>query len=394
MKRPGHHRLMTGMTAIALAATAVVSAPAAAQAAPLPAPDTCSLASASFTATQSVDTQRTAAFTAYANSGDGGDGWSGADSTYSVKLPGGRLAWVFSDTFLGPVAADGTRPESSPFINNSIVIERATGDLSTVHGGTSQAPQALVPPPDDSHWYWFGAAVSDPSGGSMSVVALEFQKFGPGIWDWGWDSNHLATFDTTTWKLTSLVDLPSSAGVQWSAWIEQVGADRYVYGVEDLGLDKYLHIAKVTGGDLADPAAWSYWTGTGWSSKESDSVRVMNGVANEHSVARFRDGYLMVTQDTRELFSNKIVGYVSCSPVGPFREIGTLATMPEVGPNGSYHDGNIFAYNAHEHPELRKGSTLEITYNVNSFDNTQLYRDASIYRPRFLTVQLQVTPTG
>src|SRR4051812_40307123 len=55
---------------------------------------------------------------------DTGKGWTGADSTYSVPLPGGRTAWVFSDTFLGPVNPDGSRPTTTPFVNNSFVIQQ------------------------------------------------------------------------------------------------------------------------------------------------------------------------------------------------------------------------------------------------------------------------------
>lgn len=48
----------------------------------------------------------------------------------------------------------------------------------------------------------------------------------------------------------------------------------------------------------------------------------------------------------------------------------------------------MWTYNAHEHPELRVGEQLLITYNVNSLDLTELYKDVSIYRPRFITVTL------
>src|SRR5207244_1521048 len=56
-------------------------------------------ASPAHAATQSAaDLQQM--FTAYGNTGEG---WTGADGTYSVPLPDGRTAWLFSDTFLGPV---------------------------------------------------------------------------------------------------------------------------------------------------------------------------------------------------------------------------------------------------------------------------------------------------
>ena len=45
-----------------------------------------------------VDTELRDRFGAY---GDTADRWTGADSAYSVELPDGRIAWIYSDTFLG-----------------------------------------------------------------------------------------------------------------------------------------------------------------------------------------------------------------------------------------------------------------------------------------------------
>jgi hypothetical protein len=81
---------------------------------------------------------------------------------------------------------------------------------------------------------------------------------------------------------------------------------------------------------------------------------------------------------------------VSCSPTGPFVPIGLLYRTPETGTFGSYGNPNIITYNAHEHPDLRSDGTLLVTYNVNSLDWRELYDDATIYRPRF--IRLQLTP--
>ena len=43
-----------------------------------------------------------------------GDGWTGADGTYSVALPDGRTVWMFGDTFLGRVNPDRSRPADTP----------------------------------------------------------------------------------------------------------------------------------------------------------------------------------------------------------------------------------------------------------------------------------------
>ncbi|TWD80374.1 uncharacterized protein DUF4185 [Kribbella amoyensis] len=322
-------------------------------------------------------------FNAYS---DTGKGWTGADSTYSVPLRGGRTAWIFSDTFLGPVNPDGSRPTTTPFINNSFMVQRGN-TLETVTGGTADKPTGLVPPPDNG-WYWFGAAGTSKAGRNLDVVALRFERTGTGQWDWRWASNSLARFDSKTLKLQKLIPLPSSANIQWSAWLLREGAYTYVYGVEDLGSSKYQHVARVRGDDLT-AAPWQYWTGSGWSADEKASTRILEGVANEHSVTRWGDGYLLVTHDTTELFSDKVVGYFSCSPTGPFVNQVELYKTPETGASGSYGDADIITYNSHEHPQLRRGTTLLVSYNVNSLDsNNDLYADVSIYRPRFVGVTL------
>ncbi len=334
------------------------------------------------------DAKLNALFTNYGNDNSRSDDWTGADSTYSVRLPGGSQAWLFSDTFLGTVNADGSRPPvieeggTTPFINNSFVVQHG-GRLTTVHGGTAANPTAIMPPPDSTHWYWAGSGIV--SGGRLQQ---EFERFGSGTWDWSWKRNVLARF--APGRLDQPIDvqpLPSSANIEWGSWQLQ-GADgwTYLYGVEDLGLTKYMHVARVHGPSLLGP--WQYLDASGsWSSSEADSARVTDGVSNEYSVSRLGDVYVLVTQDTTELFSSHVVAYFRCSPTGPWSNKTLLYTTPETGLSGSYGNANVFTYNPHAHPELGGPGRLVISYNVNSFDNTDTYKDVSIYRPRFVDVQ-------
>ncbi len=348
-------------------------------------PGECRLAGSSLTFTGAPEPDLTETFTTYA---DTAGEWTGADSTYSIPLKGNTILWVFSDTFLGEVAADGSRPLDSPFLNNSFVMQDRRGELSTITGPDDTS---LIPQPTDEPqgWYWVGDGLQTPRG-DVQVVALRYWYGGGGLWDFGFDSNHLATFDRTTLQLTSLTSLPSETGVQWGSYVaeESTGRYTYVYGVDDQGLVKSMHVARVHGRDLTNH--WEFWTGEGWSDEETDSVAFMSGVANEYSVSPYLDGYLLITQDTNELFSRNILAYTSGSPTGPFPPAGLVYEMPEVGAFGSYGNPNIFAYNAHEHPELRTRDTLLVTYNVNSFDSDELYEDASIYRPRFVEVEVDV----
>lgn len=386
MRSPTRSRTPKAVVAAVAVLTAAAALPASAS---VPAGDTegaevsCELADTAWQASARVDSYRTNLFGDYGNSGAG---WTGGDSTYSVRLTGNRTLWLFSDTFLGPVNPDLSRPLETPFLNNSFTVQR--GDvLTTVTGGTPEEPKSLVPPDEPDTWNWLGAGTANPR--SLDVMFLEFGSFGPGQWDWEWKRNKLVRFDPDTYAVRDVVSMPSASGVQWASWIEYYGGHTYVYGVDDQGLVKYMHLARVPGKDLT--GTWEYWTGGGWSAAEADTVPIMPGVANEYSVSRFRDGWLLVTQDTNELFSRNIVGYVACSPQGPFTRAATLYVAPDgLGwEPDSEANPNIITYNAHEHPQLRRGNRLLVTYNVNSLDpNVDLYEDVTIYRPRFVEVEL------
>ena len=80
-------------------------------------------------------------FTAYGNQGGH---WTGGDRTASVALPDGRIVWLFSDTFLGPVNPDHSRPGTAPFVHNSMVVERDGKLGPTLTSGTAARPGSLV----------------------------------------------------------------------------------------------------------------------------------------------------------------------------------------------------------------------------------------------------------
>ena len=314
------------------------------------------------------------------------DTWSGADSTYSVDLPGGRELWLFSDTFLGPVHPDGSRDSTVPFIHNSFILQR--GDqLTTMHGGTATSPTSLLSPPDPNSWYWANATLLVP--GAIDVIYLEFQQTGTGIFDFAFKRSVLARFSPSDLHLIDLHDLPSSVpNLEWNPWLLQQGGYTYIYGVEDLSFEqqpKYMHLARVRGDDLL--GQWQFYTGSGWSRNERDSARMLQDVSNTFSVTRLGSWYALIDQDTSFPFGNQIDAYFSCSPAGPFIGKTHVYQTPEAGIYGTYHNQNVITYDPHAHPELQRGGQMVISYDVNSLDTHDVLRDVSIYRSRFVDLQ-------
>ncbi|WP_285742272.1 DUF5005 domain-containing protein [Lentzea sp. NBRC 105346] len=306
--------------------------------------------------------------------GDQGGHWTGGDRTTSIPLPDGRTAWLFSDTFLGTVNPDHSRPPGSPMPRNTMVVQEKDGTLgATLHGGTPEHPRALVEGTSNEHlWVADGTVVN----GALSVLYNRYEKTGNGALDVRSTGTSLATFALPDLKLDTVTPLPLSPDVAWGSEILDDGEFTYVYGAEHRGHEpKQLLIARTH--DLSK--AWEFWTGAGWSPHESDAAPALSGIGTAFSVTRAGTGFVLVTVDGTTPFSRKILAYPATSPTGPFGAPRVLYEAPE----GATPERRIIVYDATTHPQLNV-----LSYNVNSLDLADNLADARIYRPRFLDLEL------
>lgn len=327
--------------------------------------------------------------------GDQGGHWTGGDETVSVKLPDGRTAWLFSDTFLGEVNPDRSRPQSTPLVHNSIVLQSGNTLGPTLIGGTAAQPKSLVgwetddQPNDAGYWVNDGTVVGD----KLVVFYTHYRKTGGGVLDIEQAGTAIATFSLPSMTLVSKVDLAVGVQLKWGVAVERDIDHYYIYGVEG-GPDgqKFLHIARVEAAQLASPSAWEYWTGNAgapWSAQESQSGRVMSGVGDGMSVKRVNGRYVLVTHDTNLAFNPDIVAYTADSLAGPFTNRTHVYKAPE-------NSDNVVVYDARVHMVTPNSSTIVVSYNVNSLKPEDVYKDVRLYRPRFVTVTLPgaVVPTA
>jgi hypothetical protein len=249
--------------------------------------------------------------------------------------------------------------------------------LSTVFG---RGPAALLTPPRGG-FYWPGAGLV--TGSTLRAFELGFRATGAGGWDFAYTGSAVATFALPSLTLVSVSATPQSPGVQWGSWVLNDGSYTYIYGVEDTGLVKYVHVARVPLGQLSAP--WQYDTGSGWSSEPGASARILSGVSNQFSVVRIASGYALITQDAG--FSRAISAYMGATPAGPFGASKTLLyTTPDWG-------AGTFTYNAVAHPDQGGAGGLLVSYNVNYLAPGGDYSDATVYRPHFIRVPLSCFPS-
>jgi hypothetical protein len=320
-------------------------------------------------------------YAAYGNDNALVDDWTGGDGTYSVRLPDGRDAWIFSDSFLGEVREDGSRPTDSPFINNSMVLQEGEALIATLYGGTPDQPTALFVPKDESSWYWPQEGMVE--GDRLHVFLQEFVRTGPDPWDFEWVDTDVATLSLPDLTLRSVTPVAAGSAVAYGAAVVQRGAYTYVYGVEDRPSVNHLHLARAPRGDLTGP--WEFRTASGWSPDPADTARLLAGVGNGLSVTPIQGRFVLLTMADSDFFGNEIVVRVACLPWGPWGREAHVYTTPE-------NEGGLFSYNAHAHEQFTEGGRLLVSYDVNTFRAQDLWRDVAIYRPRFLAVDLRLAP--
>ncbi|MEY9995725.1 hypothetical protein ABIE67_007757 [Streptomyces sp. V4I8] len=359
----------------------------------------------------SADEGLTGEFARYGDDPSRIDDWTGGDGTHSVRLPDGRLLWLFSDTYLGQVHAPPNpfgesstwRDTTAPLVRNSAVVMR-DGRLER----TLATP--LFPDPAPDQWRWPVAARVEPrspdSAEQVVRVLLWVRTAGQAPWIYGVPTaTEVATLSLPDLRVESVVKVldqqlvpDPSRRVLFGTTLVEEGGWTYVFGGDDGQAASrpasHAYVARVPEGRLADPGAWRYWNGSEWAGAAARPRAVLGdgqrkGVGSAFSVVRVRGTYVLFTMAAGTEGLTTVTSYWACSPAGPWH--GPTKDFSPTLPPG----GQVAAYNPQTHPELSGDGRLVLSYDVNWLETggaaAQLNRNVSLYRPRFVT--LRVAPT-
>ncbi|MFI5171756.1 MAG: DUF5005 domain-containing protein [Chitinophagales bacterium] len=316
-----------------------------------------------------------------------GNGWTGGDATYSIKLPDGRNLWTFGDTFMDTVYADRSRP-SSPLIRNSFVIQDglAFDDFHTMIIGDPDAPEAIVNTPDpEDHWYWPGDATAVDD--ILYMYMMYFHSTGGGG---GFGFAYERT-DLVKFSLPNITEI--SRETVWDedpdnlfgAAVMEDGGFLYIYGSESTAFLKYCHVARVPLTNV--DSDWEFFNAlTGlWQStypgvngrlKKNPSGNV--DVSAQFSVFYEAGKYRLVTQEG--LLGHNIYTYEATTPTGPWGGRKKIYTTNE--------GADVWTYNAFMHNDIKNAAGyMLMSYNLNAMDFADLFSDADTYRPKFVWVK-------
>lgn len=363
-----------------------------------------------------ADHEVTGAFARYGDDTARSDDWTGGDGTHSVRLPDGRLLWLFSDTFLGQVHAPPNpagqphtwRDATAPMVRNSAVVMSRSGTLQRT------LPAPMFPDPAPQQWRWPVAAKVEPRspGSSDKVVRvlLWTRATGTGPWIYGVpNATEVATLSLPDLRVEGIVKVSDQQSVPdpekrvlYGTTTVDDGDWTYVFGGNDAqaaarpASDAY--VARVPKGRLAEPGAWRYWDGRDWT--ESGKPRPVlgdgggerKGVGSAFTVVRVKGTYVLFTMAAGTEGLTTVTSYWSCSPTGPWH--GPAKGFAPPLPKDGSTEQDMAAYNPQAHPALSGNGRLLLSYDVNWLDAApasaaaNVSRNVSLYRPRFVSLRL------
>ena len=316
-----------------------------------------------------------------------GDGFTGGDGTYSVLLPDGRTVWIFGDTFIGAVNDDNTRTKTDPiYIRNSFVIQDGK-DFKFMYNDTGKVNRSIMIPPsvvesnfelsEYEKWYWPGDGFITNQ--QLHVFVSEFEQVDTGMWGFQWGGTALFSFSLPELKITDFESFNYGLknGVHYGHAVLEDKGYLYIYGLQQ----GKPHAARVSIVDVSDE--WEFFNGRSWSENPEDSKPMVDVEGSEQfSIIKLDEKYYYLTQDGG--LSPEIYVYRSDKPYTGWENKKLLFTTPLDSLNK-----DLFTYNAIAHPQFMNEKGMLVSYNTNSFKLSDHYRDASIYRPRFIRIPLE-----
>lgn len=313
--------------------------------------------------------------------------WRGADGASSIDLGNGKILWLFSDSFISRDSS-GTR-NNAIFARNSIAIQDGY-DLELAatkfYWNRSQPePKAFFCAPTGS-WFWTGHGTMIKDKLIIFLIKEKPIETGLGFKATGWYVVLISNpyDDPAVWNMDYFEGPETFGTIAGSAAVLKDEEYLYAYGsVEPDKHDVYVLRWKLDDaytGNIKNP---EWWLNGKWAPRKSmlPVPKPLFTGQTEYSV--HYDAILKKFIQVQSFgFGKASLGIRMADHItGPWTELHIFHTP------GYPYVKDPFMYTAKAHPEI-KADGLYVTYNVNSFDFSELIKNKNIYFPKFIRVKI------
>ncbi|HWR15710.1 MAG TPA: DUF4185 domain-containing protein [Terriglobales bacterium] len=328
------------------------------------------------------------------------NGWLGSDAAYSIPLNDGRSVWIFGDTLYGDKRIV---VENEPrMVRNAIGISTCKGgkwDIEYVMRKNSSGQLIDFFQAKSPYWYW---ALDGFVKGEQLWVTLLCLRSVPNS---GSFTLGFATCGTDLARVTGLEQDPQ----KWEVKIYPLVSDGvhaypsatavvdgdfvYIFALYEKGSrPMVLSRIPLSGLDKDPKASMQYLAkdGTWRAGFEPAKARHVMDKGNTEMTVRYHQGrkqWLAVMNDP-QLETGNILLRTAPKLTGPWSDGQVIYTIPEMQKSHPSWDKDNFCYAGKEHPELREGNTILITYACNTRAVKKLETMPHIYFPKVVRLEL------
>lgn len=314
--------------------------------------------------------------------------WRGADGAATVELSGGRVLWLFSDTFIDQ---DGTgkRANSKTMIRNSIAIQDSSAlnsKLTYYFNGTNQKPDDYFKVSGEN-WFWTGHGLLIMDKLVVFLIEETSTDTGIGFEAIGW---YVAIIDNPNenpdkWKINYFKGSKTFGVIVGSSAVLQDENYIYSFGVkEPTTHETYLlrfEKRKFIYGDMSNV---EWWTNDKWTTHIEEEPKLSSLFIGQTEFSVHYDKELKkYVQIQTYGFGKASIGYRLADQLyGPWSEPILIYTPP-------LKEEDEFVYSANAHPELNSDGLI-ITYNINNGDFERLINNEEIYFPKIIKLNSKI----
>jgi hypothetical protein len=262
-------------------------------------------------------------------------GWAGADGAIPIRLPDGRVLWLFGDTFAGQIDAGNALLPGWRMPRNTVVVQSGTCFVPVTGGTPDRATSYL--PEISGEWFWPSGGYVDTSVRPAVVRIVSSAVRSEPTCGFGWrvSGMRIHTLSLPDLRVVSSQSVPYNPAAAnmptFGTGIFRDGDWVYLYGkgggfqcggfAEGGPFAPGTHLARVPAGGLTS-GPWEYWAGGSWSQNVNLARPVAYDGDNVPQPVR-RGGRFVATAKTGFLwvFGSQVYAWTATSPAGPWQPV-------------------------------------------------------------------------
>ena len=318
--------------------------------------------------------------------------WLGSDCAYSIDLGGGRVLWLFGDTFVA--TSDAYKRRESKMPRNTVALQRgydpAKADMQFYWNRRDGAPASFFPD-EDWGWYWPGGGIRLDD--RLLLFLVKVRRTGDGMFGFAAIGTSAVAIDNPDetpdrWHLRMTEVPPNDYNVMvGSGSVLRAGDQVLAFGSVEPGPGHNIFLVRwpLAAVRRLDFAATEWWDATAgrWTLQRELSARpvpVFGNAQTEFSVHRDARSGRFIEIQTRGFGGADLAFRSAPAPTGPWSAPQSFHRPAESSLP------RVLVYAGKAHPELT-GADLVVTYATNT-DWDRCLDDPAIYYPRILKVTL------